>query len=100
MVFKVFQKLLTFTIINYLFLLLVYLLILKMRTETLLLSDWSMFSSADLSLAAGKIRKNSFVTVGFRYDFTESQAASCMYFQSQNRQFRVFDAGYWNDFHI
>ncbi len=29
----------------------------KMLTETLLLCDWSMFSSADLSLAAGKMQK-------------------------------------------
>jgi hypothetical protein len=53
-----------------------------------------MFSSADLSLAAGKMRKNLLlVTGGFRYDFTESQAASC-----QIRRFRVFEAGYWKDF--
>ncbi len=32
------------------------------------------------------------------YDFTESQAASCRHFQSQNRRFRVFEAGYWKDF--
>ncbi len=29
------------------------------------LCDWPMFSTADLSLAAGKMRKNSLVTVGF-----------------------------------
>jgi hypothetical protein len=50
-----------------------------MLTETLLkkslLCDWSMFSSDDLSLAAGKMRKNLLATGGFRYDFTESQAA-------------------------
>ncbi len=45
-----------------------------------LLCDWLMFSSADLSLAVGKMRMNQIVTVGFRYDFTESQAASCKYF--------------------
>jgi hypothetical protein len=39
-----------------------------------------MFSSADLSLAAGKMRKNQLVTGGFRYDFTESQAASFKHF--------------------
>jgi hypothetical protein len=32
-----------------------------------------MFSSACLSLAAGKMRKNKLVRGGFRYDFTESQ---------------------------
>jgi hypothetical protein len=35
-----------------------------------------MFPSADLSLAAGKMRKNYLVKDGFRYDFKESQAAS------------------------
>jgi hypothetical protein len=39
-----------------------------------------MFSSADLSLALGKMRKNELVIGGFRDDFTESQAASCMHF--------------------
>jgi hypothetical protein len=39
-----------------------------------------MFSSADLSLAAGKMRNNQFVTGGFGYDFKESQAASCKHF--------------------
>ena len=29
---------------------------------------------------------------------TESQAASCMHFQSQNRRFKVFESGYWKDF--
>jgi hypothetical protein len=40
------------------------------------LCGWSMFSSANLSLAAGKMRKNlspaqQLVTGGFRYYFTE-----------------------------
>jgi hypothetical protein len=35
---------------------------------------------------------------GFRYDCTESQAASCIHFQCQNRRFRVFEAGYWKNF--
>ncbi len=46
------------------------------------------FLSADFALAAGKMRKNKLLfTDGFRYDliFIESQAASCKYFQSQNR---------------
>jgi hypothetical protein len=42
-----------------------------------------MFSSADLSLAAGEIRKKYFVTGSFQYDFTESQAASCKHFQAK-----------------
>jgi hypothetical protein len=42
-----------------------------------------MFSSADLSLVAGKMRKNELVTGGFPYGFTESQAASCKHFQCQ-----------------
>jgi hypothetical protein len=62
MVFKAFQKLFT------------PLLILKKLTE-ILLCDW-MFTSADLSLAAEKMRKNKLVTGGFRRDFTELQAAS------------------------
>jgi hypothetical protein len=48
-----------------------------------------MFSSADLSLAAGKMRKNELVTGGFRHGFTESRAASCKQFQCHNRSFRV-----------
>jgi hypothetical protein len=42
-------------------------------------------------LAAGKMLKDYLVTGGFRYDFTESQAASCVYFQYQNRRFRGFE---------
>jgi hypothetical protein len=57
-----------------------------------------MFSSAGLSLAAGKMRRNKLVTGGFRYDFTESQAASSKHFQCQSRRFMVFAAGYWNYF--
>jgi hypothetical protein len=75
MVFQAFQK--SFT----------SLLILKKLTE-ILLCDWSMFSSADLSLAAEKMRKNNLVTGGFRYDFTKLQAASCKHFQCQIRRFR------------
>jgi hypothetical protein len=56
-----------------------------------------MFSSADLLLAAGKMRKTLLVTFGFRDDFTESQPASCTHFQYRNRCFRVFEAGYWKD---
>jgi hypothetical protein len=62
-----------------------------MLTETLL-------RISDLSLAAGTMRKNYLVTGGFRYDFTESQAASSKHFQGQNRRWRVFEAGYWKDF--
>jgi hypothetical protein len=57
-----------------------------------------MLSSAGISLAAGKMRKNLLVTGGFRYDFTESQAAYCKHFKCQNRRFRVFEVGYWKDF--
>jgi hypothetical protein len=47
-----------------------------------------MFSSADLLLAAGKMRENQLVTGGFRHwYFTESQAAYCKHFQCQNRRF-------------
>jgi hypothetical protein len=43
--------------------------------------------------------KNQLVTGGFRYDFTELQAAaSYKHFQFQNRRFRVIEAGYWKDF--
>ncbi len=63
MVFKAFQKLfLTYAIINLLF------ASLKLLTyfenaywnppRNSLICDWSMFSSADLSLAAGKMQKN------------------------------------------
>jgi hypothetical protein len=57
-----------------------------------------MFSSADLSLAAGKMRKNKLVTDGFRYDFTYSQAASYKHFQCLNRSFMIFEEGYCKDF--
>jgi hypothetical protein len=65
-----------------------------MLTETLrilfsVIGRW--FSIANLSLAAGKMCKNQFVTGRFRYDFTESQSASCQQFQCQNRRFRVFE---------
>jgi hypothetical protein len=52
-----------------------------------------MFSSAYLSLAAGKMYKNKLVTGGFRYDFTESQAAYSKHFQWHIRCYRVFEAG-------
>ncbi len=69
-----------------------------MFIETLLRIPFSVigwtFSSADLLLAAGK------VTGGFRYDFTELQAASCKHFLSQNRRFCVFEAGCWKDLNI
>jgi hypothetical protein len=42
-----------------------------------------MFFSADLSLAAGEMRKKYFVIGSFLYDFTESQAASCKHFQAK-----------------
>jgi hypothetical protein len=62
-----------------------------------LLCDWSMFSGADLSLAAVKMRKHFLVKDGFRYDITESQAASCKHFLCQNCCFWVFEAGNWKD---
>jgi hypothetical protein len=46
-----------------------------------LLCDWSMFSTADLSLGAWKMRKNWLVTGGFRYDFTLSRADACNHFR-------------------
>jgi hypothetical protein len=73
-----------------------------MLTKTLLIIpffviDWSTFSGANLSLAAGKMRKNYLVKGSFWYGLTEPQAASCKHFQCQNRRFRVFTVGYWND---
>ncbi len=59
-----------------------------------------MFSSADLSLVAWE---NELVTVGFRYDFTESRAASCMHFQCRNCHFRLFDEGsckYFKNYYV
>jgi hypothetical protein len=56
-----------------------------------------MFSIADLSLAAEKMRKNQLVTGGFLYYFTKSQAASCKHFSvkiaalgSLNLQFLLY----------
>jgi hypothetical protein len=81
-----------------------YLLIRKMLfwnpSQNSLFYYWSMSSSADISLAAGKTHKNCLVTWGFRYDFTEPQTASCMHFQCQYSCFRVFEAGYCKDFKI
>ncbi len=57
-----------------------------------------MFSSADLSLAAVKMRKNELFTGGFLYDLPESQVASWKHFQCQNSRFRGFEAGYWKGF--
>jgi hypothetical protein len=54
---------------------------------------WSVFSSSDLSLAAGKMSKNSLVIGSFRNDFVDLQAASCMLFHRQNHRFRDFEAG-------
>ncbi len=70
LVFKIFQSfLLPYTINNFLF------SSLKLLTnfenaywnppQNSLLCDWSMFSSADLSLAAGKMHKNLLITGGF-----------------------------------
>jgi hypothetical protein len=44
-----------------------------------------MFSSVDPLLAAWKMRKN--YLGGVHFDFTKSQASSCMYFQGQSRRF-------------
>jgi hypothetical protein len=57
-----------------------------------------MFSSANISLVAGQMRKNQHVTGGFRYDFTESQVASCKHFQRKNPRFRFFAVVFWKDF--
>ncbi len=52
-----------------------------------------MLPGADLSLAAGKLRKNELVTGGFRYDFTESQARlPVSIFSVKNRRFRILEA--------
>ncbi len=58
-----------------------------LSSQNYFLCGWTMFSSPDLSLAAGKMRKNYL-----------SHAASCMSLQSQIRRFMVFEAGYWKDF--
>jgi hypothetical protein len=63
MVCKVFQKLsLSYIIINFLFASLILLTNFENAywnpPQNSLLCDWSMFSSADLSLAAGKMREN------------------------------------------
>jgi hypothetical protein len=58
----------------------------------------SKFLLCDLSLGAGKKRKNLPVMGGFRNDLTGSQADFCKQFQCQIRRFRFFDAGYWKDF--
>jgi hypothetical protein len=55
-----------------------------------LLCDLSMFSIADLSMGAGKMRKNELVKGGFRYDFTGSQAASSKHVHCQNRCLQGF----------
>jgi hypothetical protein len=84
---------LPYTIINFLFASLKLLTNFKNAywnpPKNFLLCNWSMCSSADLSLVAGKMRE---------YYFTESQAASCKHFHCKNPRFRVFEVGYWKDF--
>ncbi len=46
------------------------------------------------------MRKNKFVAGDFQYDFTKSQAASCMHFECQYRRFRVFEEVYGKNFKI
>jgi hypothetical protein len=58
-----------------------------------------MFSSADLSLAEGKMRKNLLVTGGLRYDFTEShRPLPLSIFSVKIAALGVFEAGYRKDF--
>ncbi len=102
-VFKVFQKLFTtntLQIENFLLLLWINLIILKMLTETFLtLCDWvwSMFSNVEPSLAAGKMCQIYLSHAAFC--IKGSQAASCMRFHGKtNRRFPVSEEGYWKDF--
>jgi hypothetical protein len=53
-----------------------------------------MFSNADLICCKKNTQELAChsLTGGFRYEFTESQAAFCKHFQYQNCRFRVFEA--------
>ncbi len=93
--FKCFS--LPYRIINFLFVSLKLLTNLKKCLLKPISVDFSMFPIANLSLAAGKMRKYKFVTGSFPYDFTESHTASCVHVQCQNRCFRVFEVGYWKE---
>jgi hypothetical protein len=67
---------------------LTYLLILKMLTETLLitifLANWSIFYSVHLLLP--KKSQNLLVIGGFRNEFSLSMVAFCKHVQGQNRR--------------
>jgi hypothetical protein len=78
MVCKVFQKLsLTYTINNYLFASLNYLLILKMFTETLLRSPFSVFGRCSLEPTSHWLQRKARINL--------SQAASGMILQTHGR---------------
>jgi hypothetical protein len=68
-----------------------------MLTETLLRIPFSVIGRSSLVSTSHWLQRKCARTylsqAGFRYDFTESQAASC-----HCRRFRVFEAGYWKDF--
>jgi len=68
-----------------------------MLTETLLRIYFSVIGRCSLipiSHRLQEMRKNYFFTGGFRYYFTDLEAASCKQFQCQNRRFGVFEVGY------
>jgi hypothetical protein len=51
-------------------------------------------NGGSIAMDSGKMRKNQFITVDFRYEFRESQAAFCKHFQYQKSRFGVFKTGY------
>jgi hypothetical protein len=70
-----------------------------MFTETILKIPFSVIGRCTLVPTSHWLQENAQkLTCGFRYDFTESQAASCKHFQCKNHRFRFFEAGFWKEF--
>ncbi len=73
-----------------------YLLILKMLTETLLKTSFSVIGWCSQVPTSHWLQgKCAIINVS---QVAIGMAASCKHFQCQNCRFRVFEAGYWKDF--
>jgi hypothetical protein len=75
-----------------------------MLTETILGISFSVISrsslNADLSLAAGKMRKNLLDRRLPGMILQDHRRLPVSIFSGQNRRFRVFEWGFWKDFQI
>ncbi len=72
-----------------------------MLTETLLNIPFSLIGQCSVALTfhwlQGKCARIDLSKAAY-FDFTESQAASCMHFQCVNRRLKVYEACFWKDF--